>query len=218
MGKTPALGILGFCWVGLTLSGCAECCQSRAGGRKFQPAPLVQSRTPAASTDATATGFQATPKNQTVDATKGPPAISTAAAVEPQASAKQPANTIQQTSVTIPAADLPPPVPGSFQSTTRKTAPSTDSLLPDAPPAPLPPVPTMSNQRGTELPPVSAPTVHSVPSGRNSVVPAAAPSLAEEPPPLPKSINSSSALPPVPGAGLLPMSGNKAPSGPELDK
>ena len=157
MGKKPVLGMIGCFWMGLALSGC-ECCQNRSSGQKFQPAPFMQTKAPAANQDVAATGFQSTPKNLTASPAAQPATTAdagsstssalmtnnTPAATEPAATRQPAAMRIQPAGGTLAGLDSSSPIPpippsnlprnsddsGSL-NTMRKSAPN--DLLPPAP-------------------------------------------------------------------------------------
>jgi hypothetical protein len=165
--KQALLGMAGLFGVGLTLSGCADCCGSRCcgNGRKFQPAPLVQ-RNPAPAAPTAAAGFNTTPRSmQTPMAAQTPagmpatlpagldngrsPTITPAVASE-AATATKPV--IQPVSGVAPAIDpdmvTPGPLPGSLPGSTPLPPPPTGGNLStvrkttgldDLPQAPQPP-------------------------------------------------------------------------------
>jgi len=197
MGKKPLLGMVGFLWVGLTLSGCETCCTGARTGRRFQPTPLVQSKPAPKPTPALAAGgFQSTPKNLSptpltaTEPTKPDTTVNAAdpAPTVPLTASKPPANPIQQINATVPVTDSTPGVLPEFPrtlrstyesrgtNTTQKPAPSEPSL----PPAPTPPPAPFPIQSATTLPtassaPLAPPLPGSLPMLGNSAIPGNSP-------------------------------------------
>lgn len=190
MGKKPVLAMVGAVWAGLAMNGC-ESCQTRAHGRKFQPAPLVQTRQNTNSNVA-ATGFQTPPKSS-----------STPAATTTPVDGTQPATPV---SASTPVSAAPP---APLDTTTSgKTAPVQQTSATLTPPDSLPtgslgppsgatliPPPATGNAKKTDDTPALNTT-------KKALVDDA--SLRDAPPPLPSLPRSMSTLPPVPTAPRPP--------------
>ncbi len=77
MGKKPVMGLVGLCWLGLTLSGCKNDCDCGNGGTRKPVHPLASRSTPTSDTSGVAN------RPRTVQDTTGFPAARTGDSARP---------------------------------------------------------------------------------------------------------------------------------------